>query len=846
MKKKFSLFLVLTMLILGINLMTLVNAEGTATIWTDKTDYSPEETVTIFGSGFLANAEVTVTVTRPDGNVNPPAWTVTSDESSNFETAYLLDGILGTYTVVATDGTNTATTTFTDAAINKLTPDNGPHGTVVTVEGNGFSEGSHRVYFDVDGDSNWDSGEPYQDVTIPAKGNQFSTTLTVPPVAAGDYYIRADVSPYESPDEATKKFTVTANQPPVLASIGDKTVNELATLAFTATATDPNSPPQILTFSLTGTIPTGASITSGGDFSWTPSETQGPGSYPITVVVSDGVATDSETITVTVDEVNRAPTVTAIDDVAHHNEMTELSFTATATDPDVPANTWTFSLVGETYGASIASGGLFSWTPTEEQGPGGYSFTVRATDNGSPALSDDEAFSVHVDEVNRAPVLDTIGDLTVPWGETLSFTATATDDDIPANTLTFSLVGAPTGASITSGGAFSWTTTSSQIGPHTFTVKVKDNGVPSLSDEEEITVTVTKRSTTLIYSGDLSGQYSDEVTVKATLKDTLSGAKLSSKTITFTIGSQSASDDTDGSGYAEAKITLDQPSGDYDIESEFVEDSLYLGSVDSDPFKINKETATITYTGDSYVLTTGLLVDTAPVRLSAKIVPNDVGGDLTKMKVEFTLTPDVGSAIKVHDVLVNALGEALIIKDIKVGVYEIEVAIEPSDYWSCGIDSGALTVDYGSGTKKVTGGGWIPDPLSINGKGNFGFVVNYNNKKSPQGSFIYVFRGTDGYNYIVKSNSWSGGGLWFTGENKAYFTGRCNVKMINRATGESTGLGGNWQFTVDITDGDLTTPRTVDKFAITVVQTNGVIWRQIGTPSAQIPLGGGNVVIHNK
>jgi hypothetical protein len=147
MKKKFSLFLVLTMLILGINLMTLVNADGTATIKTDKTDYSPEETVTIFGRGFLANAEVTVTVTRPDGNVNPPAWTVTSDESGNFETAYLLDGILGTYTVVATDGVNTATTTFTDGRAVKFNETGLPIGTTwsVTLDGVTLSSTTTKV-----------------------------------------------------------------------------------------------------------------------------------------------------------------------------------------------------------------------------------------------------------------------------------------------------------------------------------------------------------------------------------------------------------------------------------------------------------------------------------------------------------------------------------------------------------------------------------------------------------------------------------------------------------------------------------------------------------------------------
>ena len=39
-----------------------------AVIWTDRQDYSPEQTVTIYASGFKVKAYVTVSVTRPDGH----------------------------------------------------------------------------------------------------------------------------------------------------------------------------------------------------------------------------------------------------------------------------------------------------------------------------------------------------------------------------------------------------------------------------------------------------------------------------------------------------------------------------------------------------------------------------------------------------------------------------------------------------------------------------------------------------------------------------------------------------------------------------------------------------------
>ena len=78
---------------------------------------------------------------------------------------------------------------------------------------------------------------------------------------------------------------------------------------------------------------------------------------------------DSETITVTVGEVNLAPVLDAVGDRSV-DELVNLSFTATASDPDDPANLLSFSLSGEPAGASITAGGVFSWTPTEAQGPG--------------------------------------------------------------------------------------------------------------------------------------------------------------------------------------------------------------------------------------------------------------------------------------------------------------------------------------------------------------------------------------------------------------------------------------------------------------------------------------------
>ena len=229
------------------------------------------------------------------------------------------------------------------------------------------------------------------------------------------------------------------NAVPELNSIGSQSVSELQSLTFTATATDANSG-DTLTFLLTGTPPTGATITDDGVFTWTPTESQ-DGDHTITVQVTDGSLTDSETLTVTVNEVNVAPVLNAIGDKGT-SELVELTFTATASDTDVVdnvVNTLIFSLDGTVpSGAAITDDGNFTWTPTESQ-DGDHTITVQVTDG---SLTDSETLTVTVNEVNVAPVLNTIDDQTVNELVELTFTATASDTDVVdnaiVNTLTFS------------------------------------------------------------------------------------------------------------------------------------------------------------------------------------------------------------------------------------------------------------------------------------------------------------------------------------------------------------------------------------------------------------------------
>ena len=244
---------------------------------------------------------------------------------------------------------------------------------------------------------------------------------------------------------ASETITVAAtevNQAPVLGPIGNRTVGEGSLVSFAISGSDADLPANTLTYSAMG-LPAGSSFDPATrTFSWTPSEAQ-DGVYDVTFTVSDGSLSAAEVVRIAVTEVNAAPVLgpsgsTSVD------ELTPISFNVAAADADLPANTLTYSATGLPAGATFdPAARTFSWTPTEAQGPGVYTFTVRVTDDGGPALFAGEQITVTVTEVNAAPVLGPIGNRTVGEGSELRFTIAATDADLPANGLTFSLVGAP-------------------------------------------------------------------------------------------------------------------------------------------------------------------------------------------------------------------------------------------------------------------------------------------------------------------------------------------------------------------------------------------------------------------
>jgi hypothetical protein len=165
------------------------------------------------------------------------------------------------------------------------------------------------------------------------------------------------------------------NRPPQLQSVPAQSADENAAISFNLSATDEDTDNQLV-YSI-GNLPDGASLDeSSGQFSWTPGYDQA-GNYTLSAKVSDGTTESTTTISVTVNDVNRAPTIDGGGSVTvTAGETATLSFSGS--DPD--GDNLTFESSNLPTGANLSSGnGNFSWTPSDDQ-TGNFTFTVRVSD----------------------------------------------------------------------------------------------------------------------------------------------------------------------------------------------------------------------------------------------------------------------------------------------------------------------------------------------------------------------------------------------------------------------------------------------------------------------------------
>ncbi len=252
------------------------------------------------------------------------------------------------------------------------------------------------------------------------------------------------------------------------------------------------------------------------------------------------------------------------------------------------------------------------------------------------------------------------GPASKPWGQSATFTAKVTgahgenEQFIP---VVFTVTGggspSPVSGSGTTNAAGEVSFTFSNSIASTNTVEawadLNENGLRDGGETTTANITWTKHPTTTTYTGPGSGTYSDPATFSGTLADSLTATPLAGQTLTFMVGLDSCGGVTSATGLASCSATLTQVPGAYTVSTTFAGSSQYLGSSDSDPFQILKETTVLAYTGPT------LVANNLPITLSALLTEDD-GPAVVGRTVAFVLGS--GGSAQTCSGITNASGVA--------------------------------------------------------------------------------------------------------------------------------------------------------------------------------------------
>ncbi|MHC4605711.1 MAG: PKD domain-containing protein [Planctomycetota bacterium] len=275
---------------------------------------------------------------------------------------------------------------------------------------------------------------------------------------------------------------VPPNRGPILSPIGDLKVFEGGFIDVTLTAYDEDG--DDLTFGAKG-LPANAVLNpETGYFFFAPAYGQA-GKYEVTFSVFDGKGGyDSETVTISVVgfSENKNPVADAGADQTVEMGTRVMLDGRNSFDPNGQPLSFSWKQVaGTAVGLTGTTTASPQFTAAEK---GSFTFELTVSDG---TKSDADRVTVMVVEPNYDPVLDPVGDKTVPEGEKLSFTLTATDAN--GHLLTYSSSALPPNAVLDPAtGHFEFTPDYTQADVYSVTFFVSDGH--GASDSETIAITV--------------------------------------------------------------------------------------------------------------------------------------------------------------------------------------------------------------------------------------------------------------------------------------------------------------------------------------------------------------------
>ncbi|MBN2724194.1 MAG: hypothetical protein JXR95_09005 [Deltaproteobacteria bacterium] len=202
----------------------------------------------------------------------------------------------------------------------------------------------------------------------------------------------------------TSLCTGIGNQKPVFNSTPPLNAEENHQYLYSVTCTDPEGDEL--------TIEKGESDTCGGELTaaggnatyiFTPDESQGGTNCTVHLKCSDGELMEQQLQLVAIQEENQPPSISNLPEEINAPWAVVTNFDVHYTDPDIPDNAITWEITNSTcsFDSNINTYGRVSFTCDSEDES--CEITIRATDNGTVALSDTQILSVNC--MNLPPVI---------------------------------------------------------------------------------------------------------------------------------------------------------------------------------------------------------------------------------------------------------------------------------------------------------------------------------------------------------------------------------------------------------------------------------------------------------
>jgi VCBS repeat-containing protein len=425
------------------------------------------------------------------------------------------------------------------------------------------------------GSLSWSLGGAASNGTATASGTGAAPTVTYRPNAnyvGSDSFI-VSVSDGEFTDSITVNVTINAeNDAPVISSAAITTATEGALYQYDANVTDSDGPSATWTLA---TAPAGMGIDAGtGVISWTPGENgTAPWSANVTVQVSDGSLTDSQSFSIDVTPVNDAPLISSSPSTSA-TEGNLYSYQLVVADPD-DSNNGTdigFSLTTAPAGMTVSATGLIEWTPPN--GVSSADVTVEVADGGENGVAAaTQSWTITVGTTNDAPTISSVAPTTATEDVLYSYQLVIVDADDANNgtDITFSLTTAPAGMTVSALGLIEWTPPNG--------VTSADVSVEAADGGEDGAAAATQSWTITVAGANDAPEITEGASIGATMSEdgvptafalTLNATDIDGDTLTWSISSAATNGSANVSGTGLSKAISYAPNADFNGSDSFV------------------------------------------------------------------------------------------------------------------------------------------------------------------------------------------------------------------------------------------------------------------------------------